>query len=410
MAPMSGFVAALAVVYGLCGFTTAHPGEAHKDIRSIAREVRRMTEMADYQKSVMDACWDSPHVRELQDRAVKRRAAMVEQLRAERDLLDTPIMDKRSLADFKNWAKTDHNKTGTGISQTSTLESLFGANASCIFTPDNANGPYYVKGEQIRSNVQESQKGVPMHLEMQFLDIKTCKPAKDVLVDIWSCNATGVYSGVSSYGQGGLNSYWLRGVQNTDADGVVNFDTIFPGHYSGRATHEHIVTHVGAKIEKNGSYTGGTINHLSQLFFEQNLISAVEAMAPYNTNRIRLTTNDADGYTGYAASKAYDPFPSWTMLGNKLDQGLFVWALVGLDLAADVEKWATNAAYVDATGGKNNPKFNMGIVATPPSTHGKREVRDANGELVLDEHGDVVMEDVEEEEEAPKYEYEVLTG
>lgn len=241
-------------------------------------------------------------------------------------------------------------------------------------TPDNANGPYYVKGEQIRSNVRDNQKGVPMHLEMQFMDIKTCKPATDVLVDIWSCNATGIYSGVSAAGQGGLQSSWLRGVQKTDTDGVVNFDTIFPGHYSGRATHEHIITHVGAKVEPNGSYTGGKINHLSQLFFEQTLISAVEATAPYNTNKIRLTTNDADGFTGYAASKAYDPFPNYMFLGNKLDQGLFVWALVGLDLAGDVEKYAQNTAYVDATGGHNNLKFDMGQVATPPpNSHGKRE-------------------------------------
>ena len=51
-----------------------------------------------------------------------------------------------------------------------------------------------------------------------------------------------------------------------------------------------------------------------------------------------------------------------------------MWALVGLDLAGDVEKWATNTAYVDATGGHNNPKFDFSIVGTPPpNTHGKRD-------------------------------------
>ncbi|CAG8980412.1 hypothetical protein HYALB_00003977 [Hymenoscyphus albidus] len=390
MAPKSNLLAAFALAYGFCGsLTFAHPGEAPKDVRAIAREIKRMSDVADYQKSVMEECWDSPHVQELQQRAMERRAATVRQLREERDLLDTPILDKRTLGDFKKWAKTNHNKTGSGITLASPPAVLFGANASCIMTPDNANGPYYVKGEQIRSNVRENQKGVPMHLEMQFMNIKTCKPAKDVLVDIWSCNATGVYSGVSAAGQGGLSSSWLRGVQKTDIDGVVNFDTIFPGHYSGRATHEHIITHVGAKVEANGSYTGGKINHLSQLFFEQSLISAIEATAPYNTNKLPLTTNDADGYTGYAASTSYDPFPHYTLLGNKLDQGLFVWALVGLDLAGDVETYAQNAAYVDATGGHNNPKFNMGIIATPPpNTHGKREE-----DLEDEEEGEVLGEE-----------------
>jgi protocatechuate 3,4-dioxygenase beta subunit len=229
---------------------------------------------------------------------------------------------------------------------------LFGANATCIQTPDNANGPYYVTGEQIRSNVVDGQVGVPMHLEMQYIDIKTCKPATNILVDIWSCNALGIYSGVSAAGEGGLNTAYLRGVQKTDTDGVVNFDTIFPGHYQGRATHEHIITHVGATVQPNGSYTGGKINHLSQLFFDTALVNAVEATTPYNTNKIARTQNDADGYTGYAASKAYDPLPSYIFLGNKIEQGLFVWSLVGIDQTNDVSKYATNAAYVDATGGK----------------------------------------------------------
>lgn len=237
-------------------------------------------------------------------------------------------------------------------------------------------------GEQIRSNVTDGQKGVPMHLEMQYIDIKTCKPATNVLVDIWACNALGIYSGVSASGQGGLNTAYLRGVQKTDTDGVVSFDTNFPGHYSGRATHEHIITHVGATVQPNGSYTGGHINHLSQLFFDPALTNAVEATAPYNQNKIAHTTNDADGFTGYAASKAYDPFPSYIFLGNKVEQGLFVWSLVGIDQTLDVTTYAANTAYVDATGGHNNPGFNMGIVATPPpNTHGKREDEEEDEEV-----------------------------
>lgn len=88
------------------------------------------------------------------------------------------------------------------------------------------------------------------------------------MVDIWSCNSTGVYSGVSAAGQGGLKSTFLRGVQVTDSDGVVNFDTLFPGHYSGRASHTHIITHSGATLNPNGTYSGGHISHLSQLFYD----------------------------------------------------------------------------------------------------------------------------------------------
>jgi hypothetical protein len=209
-----------------------------------------------------------------------------------------------------------------------------------------------------------------MHLELQFVDVTTCKALQPLVVDVWSCNATGVYSGVSAYGEGGLAATFLRGVQQTDADGVVNFDTIFPGHYSGRATHEHVLTHTGATINPNGTFSGGHISHLSQLFFDPALINAVEATAPYNTNKIPHTTNDADGFTGYAASAAYDPFPEYIQLGNSLSSGLFVWHTFGIKPSSDWGTYGTNTAYRDAAGGHDNPKFNMGIVASPPPDAG----------------------------------------
>jgi protocatechuate 3,4-dioxygenase beta subunit len=271
-----------------------------------------------------------------------------------------------------SWEKNTHDKTsaGLGYSNATAHATMFGTNVSCTLTPDNANGPYYVLGEQIRSDVREGQPGIPMHLELQFVDVTTCKSLQPLVVDIWSCNATGVYSGVSAAGEGGLGATFLRGVQQTDADGVVNFDTIFPGHYSGRATHEHVLTHSGATINSNGTFSGGHISHLSQLFFDPALINAVEATSPYNTNRIPHTLNDYDGFTGYAASAAYDPFPNYIQLGSSLSSGLFVWHTFGIKPSNNWATYGTNTAYRDAAGGHDNPKFQMGIVATPPTDAG----------------------------------------
>lgn len=74
--------------------------------------------------------------------------------------------------------------------------------------------------------------GVDLHLEVQYLDITTCEPVDGLYIDIWNANATGVYSGISesgNYAADGWDSTYLRGVQPTDSDGVVTFDTIFPG-------------------------------------------------------------------------------------------------------------------------------------------------------------------------------------
>ena len=92
---------------------------------------------------------------------------------------------------------------------------LFGANTSCVLTPEVTDGPYYVTGEVIRQNVKEPLycDGVDLYLEVQYIDIETCEPVPDVAVDIWNANATGVYSGISTsgnYAAGGYNSTYLR--------------------------------------------------------------------------------------------------------------------------------------------------------------------------------------------------------
>lgn len=310
-------------------------------------------------------------------------------------------------------------------------EDIFGVNASSILAPDNANGPYFVSQEiskqsqilsisftknahvlcqcgvasshcvaekfldprtlfeaftsrglsldrlrtdpscynLVRSNVTEGTAGVPMHLELQFIDINTCEPA-DVLIDIWGCNTTGKYSGVSARGQGGLKTTWLRGVQKTDADGVVRFDTIFPGHYDFRATHEHIIAHVGSQVLPNGTYSGGKVAHLSQLFFDQDLRDMIEALPPYNQNRIRATTNLADGFTGYASSSAYDPLTNYAVLGSDVSTGLFAWHELGINTSSNWDTYASYASIWAEGGGRDNPNFNFSVVATPPPSSG----------------------------------------
>lgn len=101
---------------------------------------------------------------------------------------------RRDLATLEVYEAVDHNATLKYDYTTMTPEStIFAANTSCILTPANTDGPYYVTGEQIRKDVTENQAGIPLYLEVQYLDITTCLPVPQVYVDIWNCNATGVY-------------------------------------------------------------------------------------------------------------------------------------------------------------------------------------------------------------------------
>ncbi|TPX12515.1 uncharacterized protein E0L32_000692 [Thyridium curvatum] len=360
-----------AAVAALTSLIHAHPGEEH-DATEVVKEATLRHTIADINSYAVGQCVNDVETLDRKQRAMERRMDTFRNLQANRGIVNDQQIYRRNNVQFAKWGQVSHDRTGkVDFTKSTPHVEVFGANTTCIMTPDNIIGPYYVLGEQIRSNVVEGHRGVPVHLEIQFVDVQDCKPVSGLLVDIWQCNATGVYSGVSAAGQGGLKSTFLRGVQQTDKDGVVEFDTIFPGHYQGRATHIHVSAHTGSSILPNNTFTGGDVNHISQLFFDQALISAVEKLAPYNTNRIPLTTNARDLYSGYAATEAYDPFPEYVFLdGKDLSQGLFMWIEVAINTKANYNDYAIVAAILGPEGGKNNPKYSLIKAITPPPTHG----------------------------------------
>jgi protocatechuate 3,4-dioxygenase beta subunit len=260
----------------------------------------------------------------------------------------TDSLLRRDLSALQGFEGQNHNDTGVIASQDPSV--LFSANTSCILAPEVTIGPYYVLGEYVRSKLTESQKGIPMHLEMQFINVKTCKPVQDLLVDIWHVNSTGTYSGIAS--EAGLNTTWLRGVQQSSSSGVVEFDTNFPGHYSGRAVHTHLAVQTNATVLANGSYTGGTFSHVGQLFYSEALINAVEATSPYSLNTVKRTTNDEDSIAQSQADNNFDPLVQFVYLNpSNIADGVLAWIQVGIDPSANHTSSASAAAYLAADGG-----------------------------------------------------------
>lgn len=245
-----------------------------------------------------------------------------------------------------------HNDSSLGYTLDTAEATIFASNNTCALVPETTIGPYYVTGEYIRSNITEGQAGVPMHIEMQFVDMNTCAPVSNILADVWHCNSTGVYSGIqSSEGEGGLNSTFLRGVQGSDDEGVASFDTLFPGHYLGRITHLHVAVETNATILPNKTYTGGTTLHVGQLYFEDTLIDAVEATSPYNTNTAAFTSWEDDGWMLEEATTDYDPFVEYVQLSDDLQDGLLAWITIALDLSSNHTSNLTAAAHYYGTGG-----------------------------------------------------------
>jgi protocatechuate 3,4-dioxygenase beta subunit len=162
----------------------------------------------------------------------------------------------------------------------------------CVLTPEQEEGPFYIDLAQVRKDIVEDRPGVPLALALSVVDAGTCEPIRDAAVDIWHCDALGVYSGEPSAGSEGET--YLRGIQLTDGNGLAEFATIYPGQYPGRTTHIHLKVHVGGR-RGDGTYSGGHVSHTGQLFTSDRHDAEVFALAPYNRNTTGIVSRDMDG-------------------------------------------------------------------------------------------------------------------
>jgi protocatechuate 3,4-dioxygenase beta subunit len=170
---------------------------------------------------------------------------------------------------------------------------------SCAVTPEGEIGPYFADDSASgfnRSNVvsnidgSSAQSGVPLVLTVTVIDTeKGCTPYANAQIDIWHCNASGVYSDIAS--ENTSSESWLRGYQVTDANGQVTFTTIIPGWYAGRTTHIHL--RVRSTYSEASSTSDGT--NTTQLFFTQTLDDTLATtVAPYSAEGTNPTTNAGD--------------------------------------------------------------------------------------------------------------------
>jgi protocatechuate 3,4-dioxygenase beta subunit len=151
---------------------------------------------------------------------------------------------------------------------------------SCVLTPEQTEGPYYIASEKVRRNITDGRPGTPLLLRAFVVDASTCKAIKNAAVDIWHADAEGIYSG---FGEGSASRTFMRGIQRSNAKGLALFRTVYPGWYQGRTVHIHVKVHLG-----------GNVVHTGQLYFPDAVTDAVYRKAPYNSRPNRSTRNAAD--------------------------------------------------------------------------------------------------------------------
>ncbi|KAI1855796.1 hypothetical protein JX265_012241 [Neoarthrinium moseri] len=365
MVNFRNFAASLAAA-SVIGSALAHPGEVHT-AEEKKREIDNFKAAQLNLRRSFAEVGKTPEALALKARAAARRAGIAQALREKRGLTKKSLKSKRDQAALEKWSAISHDVSETGYTLDTPIETIFGGNSSTALVPETTIGPYFVSGELIREDITDGETGVPLHLDLQFVDVNTFEPVPDLMVDIWHCNATGVYSGVSASGQGGLDTTTFRGVQATDSDGVSQFDTIVPGHYTGRAVHIHLMANSNATVLSNNTYEVGTVLHIGQLFFDMSLINETEATSPYNTNQQVLTANLDDGIAADEATADYDPYVDFVYLGDTIADGLLGFITVGLDTTANYTDNYTPAAHYLEGGGVDTGNSGGGPPGAPPA-------------------------------------------
>jgi protocatechuate 3,4-dioxygenase beta subunit len=169
---------------------------------------------------------------------------------------------------------------------------------ACVVRPAQTEGPYFVDEKLNRADIRSDptngrvMPGALLDLEIRVSRVGagSCAPLVGAMVDIWQCDAGGVYSDVADT-NGFFNTKgqkFLRGYQVTDAAGSARFATIYPGWYSGRTVHIHF------KI-RTAPVGGRAQEFTSQLYFDDAMTDQVLANAPYIGKGEGRVRNDRDG-------------------------------------------------------------------------------------------------------------------
>jgi protocatechuate 3,4-dioxygenase beta subunit len=183
--------------------------------------------------------------------------------------------------------------------ETSTLLSMnpptVGTALDCVVRPELTIGSHFVDDQLNRSDIRYDplednvSPGTPLILNIGVFDAASnrCAPLKGARVDVWHCDAMGVYSGVIEHVFNTRGQQFLRGYQLTDADGRVQFQTIYPGWYSGRTVHIHFTIRTKTPTSRAYQFT-------SQLFFRDAVTDLVHSKKPYKKKGERDTRNRDD--------------------------------------------------------------------------------------------------------------------
>ena len=176
------------------------------------------------------------------------------------------------------------------------MQGAGGVLPACVVQPEQTEGPYFVDQMLNRADIRRDPSngsvsaGVPLAVAFTVSQVAAdgrCVPVPGAQVDLWQCDASGVYSGVKDANFNTVGRHFLRGHQVTDTGGRASFETIYPGWYPGRAVHVHFKIRTTPSAAKGYEFT-------SQLYFDEALTDRVFAREPYSKRVGQRRRNEED--------------------------------------------------------------------------------------------------------------------
>lgn len=166
---------------------------------------------------------------------------------------------------------------------------------SCVVRPEQTEGPYFVDERLNRSDIRSDPSDghiipgtmLTLTVLVSRLGAGDCRPLEGAQVDIWHCDALGIYSDVNDPSFKTLGQKFLRGYQITDAKGEAQFVTIYPGWYEGRTVHIHVKIRTEPQAKRSYEFT-------SQMYFDDGLTDRIHADQPYAAKGRRNARNQDD--------------------------------------------------------------------------------------------------------------------
>lgn len=195
---------------------------------------------------------------------------------------------------------------------------------TCVVSPEMTQGPYFVDEKLDRSDIRANtsdgavKEGAPLALTLRVSQVNGngCTPLAGAMVDLWHCDALGVYSDATDRSFNTVGQNFLRGFQTTDANGVVNFTTLYPGWYPGRAVHIHF------KV-RGANASGQNYEFTSQFFFDDALSEQVYTQAPYASKGSGFLRNAQDNiFRGGGDQTTLTLMPSGAGYASTFDIGI----------------------------------------------------------------------------------------